>query len=241
MYLSILAFLVALVAGVSAWLGGTGVFWGVVLGLAAFVTAWILGVRLIGRRFTPLFEQAQRQVAAGSVQPAIATLKSLLPFGNWMPMLGGQLHAQLGFLEFQAGNRERAIESLTRAGRRAGDARLLLASLQTHAGKKTEALQLLADSLPWNRKHVLLHNAYAWLLNREGRRKDAIEVLNRLLAKASDEATSANLLRLQNDQRMNMASFGMMWYALGFERPPASMGAMRTAPKGFRQPPKRRG
>jgi tetratricopeptide (TPR) repeat protein len=173
-------------------------------------------------------------------QAAIATLKSALRLGDWMPLLKGQLYAQLGFLEHQAGNRSGAIGYLTQAGRRAGDAKLLLASFYVHDGKKAEALTLLADSLPFNRKHVLLHNTYAWLLSRDGRRADAIAVLNRLLAKEKDTASADNLLRLQNDQRMNMAPFGMVWYALGFERPPAHMGTLRTAPKGFREAPKRR-
>lgn len=239
MYLSLLSLVVAILVGVASWYGGAGWLGGSLLGFAAFVVTWIIGVRRIGRRIGPLFEQAQRQIQAGTLQPAIATLKNLLPIGKWIPLLTGQIHAQLGYLHHQAGKREEAIEHLSKAGRRAGDARLLLASLETQDGKKAEALKLLADSLPFNRKHVLLHNTYAWLLLREGKRDEAIAVLTKLLLKESDANTTDNRLRLQNDKRMNMAPFGMMWYALGFERPPASMGQMRTGQKGFRQAPKR--
>lgn len=239
MYLSILALLVGLAIGIGTWLIGAGWFGGGFLGFVAFAATWILGVRRIGRRLTPLLEQAQRQVASGKAQLAIATLKSILPLGKWMPLLTGQIYAQLGFLEHQAGERDQAVAYLQKAGKRAGDARVLLASLLAQDGKKAEALKLLAASQPWNRKHVLLHNVFAWLLDREGKRDEAIKVLGQLLLKESHAASAENRLRLQNDKKMTMTSFGAMWYMLGFERPPASMGQMRTAPKGFRQPPKR--
>ncbi len=240
-YLSILAFLIALVVGIGTWLLGAGWFGGSFFGFVAFAATWILGVRRISRRLQPLFEQAQRQVQSGKAQLAIATLQSILPLGKWMPLLTGQIYAQLGFLEHQAGDQEQAIEYLQKAGKRAADARVLLASLMAQNGKKADAFKLLAASQPWNRKHVLLHNVYAWLLDREGKRDEAIHVLGQLLLKTSDQATSDNRLRLQNDKKMTMTSFGAMWYMLGFESPPASMGQLRPTRKGFRQPPKRRG
>lgn len=200
----------------------------------------MIGARRIGRRLEPLLQQAQRQVGAGLVQQAITTFESLLPMAKWIPLLGGQIHAQIGFLQQQLGNQAEAVEHLTLAGRRSGDAKVLLACIQYRDGKKTEAMAQLLECTRFNRKHVLSHNVYAWLLNREGKRAEAIDLLGRLLAKESDSKTSDNRLRLQNGQKMDMAQFGMMWYALGFERPPASMGTMRTAPKGFRQAPKRK-
>lgn len=218
-----------------------GWFFGPFFGLVAFVATWFVGGRMLRRRLEPAMQQVQRQMEAGMVQPAIATLRSLLPLGRWVPLLTGNLHAHIGFLLYHSNNREEALASLERAGRRSGDAQLLLASLRFRDGKKDEAFAIFAAALPFNRKHVLLHNVYAWLLNRENRRTDAMAVLNRLLAKQANDASSDNLLRLQNDQKMNMKSFGVPWFALGFEHPPASMGELRTARKGFRTPPKRKG
>ncbi len=209
--------------------------------MVALVATWILGARRVARKLEPIYQQAQRQIAAGKVALAIESLRALLPLGKWMPLLSGQIHAQLGFLHHQNGDRDAAIDSLNKAGRRAGDAKLLLASFHFHKGDKAAAYALIEASLPFNRKHVLLHNAYAWLLHRDDRRADALVVLNKLLAKHQDEASSDNRLRLQNQQRMNMMAFGMLWYALGFERPPAAMGELRPARKGFRQAPKKRG
>jgi len=241
LYLTILSVAVGLVVGVGSWLLFAGWFGGFLLGLGAFVATWIVGARRIGRRLEPVLQQVQRQIGAGHVQPAIATLRGLLPTAKWIPLLPGQIHAQIGFLEHQVGSREAAVASLALAGRRSADAKVLLASIQYRDGKKAEALSQLEECVRFNRKHVFAHNVYAWLLNREGKRAEALQILGRLLAKESDAKSTDNRLRLQNGQKMNMTQFGMVWYALGFEHPPASMGTMRTAPKGFRQPPKRKG
>lgn len=241
MYLTLLSLAIALAVGVASYFGiDAGWFGSILLGFVAFAATWILGARRLNKRLGPAMQQVQRQIEAGHVQPALATLEGMLPMGKWMPLLTGQLQAQMGVLSYHAGQQERALKHLNQAGRRAAEAQMLLASIRYREGRKDEALTILANCEPLNRKHVLLHNLHAWLLYREGRRDDAMAVLNRLLAKQPNEAAKDNFLRLQNGQKMNMKTFGMTWYALGFERPPASMGEMRTARKGFRQPPKRK-
>ena len=52
----------------------------------------------------------------------------------------------------------------------------------------------------------------------------AIEQLRRALkVEKSNEASKENLLRLQNNRKLSMKRFGMQWYALKLEKPPASM------------------
>lgn len=241
LYLLLLSLLIAALTGVGMWYLGAGWFGGTLLGFVAFAAVWIVGMRRLARRLQPSLSQVQQQAQAGNIHGAIATLQGMLGMANWVPMLKGQVHAQLGILHHHLGDSDEAERCLQQAGRRAGDAQLLLACLRFRADRKDEAFVLLAAALPFNRRHVLLHNVYAWLLNREGRRDEAMQVLNRLLQKEKNETSKDNLLRLQNDQRMNMKSFGLPWYALGFEQPPPEMGQLRTARKGFRQPPKQRG
>ena len=94
----------------------------------------------------------------------------------------------------------------------------------------------------FNKKDVLLHNFYAFLLRKEGQVDDAIEQLNDLQKKVPEnEATIDNLKRLKNGQKMNMKPFGMTWYSLRLEKPPASMAQMPPGGrKGFRQPSKKK-
>ena len=79
-----------------------------------------------------------------------------------------------------------------------------------------------------------------WVIAAEENPVSPIAILCEKVDKKS-EATKDNLNRLQNGKKMNMKRFGMSWYALKLENPPASMrqqppGAPRP---GFRQ--KRKG
>lgn len=216
--------------------------WALFLALPIFsIAAAIVIARILGRKLQGPLQQLKRQMEEQRFELARQTLQDLLPIASWVPMLRGQLEAQLGVLVLQSGDEARAIELLGKAPPRIGDAKLLLASLLYRKGDKAACFAALAAAAKVNKKHSLLHNAYAWLLNKEERIDEAIVVLADYTKKQLvDEIAKDNLLRLQNKKRMNMRGFDLNWYALGLERPPADM-QMQQVRKGFRTPPMRRG
>lgn len=239
--------LIASAVAVLVWVGGAllsiwGWIAGFFLGLLAFAVVWIVLVRRVSKKVQPLMQQVQRQTQAQMLQPAMQSLEAALPYGRWVPLLTGQLHAQLGALAKFAGDEERALRHLQKSSRRSAEGQLMLAGMLYQRGEAARALQILQVSGAVNRKHSLLHNTRAWMLVREGRSGEAINVLSAYLKRdKNNEATKDNLLRLQNDRKLNMQRFGMEWFAVGLERPPASMGEMRQGRKGFRQAPKNPG
>ena len=230
-------------------LGFSGVFldwwhwaWGIIFTIVFSIVIWILIARRIGKQIQPAMEQVQRQMQQGHVKLAIQTLEDMLPLGKWVPMLRGQVIAQMGMLEYYQGNKDRGVELLEGASVRNADARLLLGCIRYKSGEADRALAILELASKVSKKHPLLHNTYAWLLQKEGKGEQAQAVLAAFLKKdANNGPTKDNMLRLQNKQRMNMSQFDMQWYALGLEAPPSQMGMqMRRAPKGFREPPKKK-
>lgn len=228
-------------------LGFSGVFldwwhwaWGIVFTLVFAIVIWILIARRIGKQIQPAMEQVQRQMQQGHVKLAIQTLEDMLPLGKWVPMLRGQVIAQMGMLEYYQGDKERGVKLLEGASLRNADARLLLACIRFQTGEQDRALGILDVASKVSKKHALLHNTYAWMLQKAGKGEQAQAVLAAFLKKdANNGPTKENMLRLQNNQRMNMSQFDMQWYALGLEKPQQQMGMeMRRAPKGFREPPK---
>ena len=216
--------------------------WAIFFTLVVFVAAWIVTARLVGKRLQPIMTRIQQQMQAGMVDAGMQGLRELLGKSHWMPMLRGQILAQMGMLAYQTGDHDEARKLLQQSSRRVADGQLVLAVMQYRAGDKALAFQTLQLSAAVNRKHSLLHNVWAWLLHQESRVDEAIAVLARYTKKqAIDETAKDNLLRLQNGQKLNMKSLGLIWYALGFERPPAEMGQLRQGRKGFRTPPMRRG
>lgn len=213
--------------------------WAILFGTVLFLVFWILLARRLGMKLQPAMARVQKQMEAGMFEPAMESLEAMLPMSRWIPMLRGQLLANMGMLAYHGGKQDRAVELLEGASIRAADARLMLASIHFKNGNTDRALQVLQLTSKVAKKHALLHNTYAWMLHKAGRGDEARAVLAAYLKKDGKNApTKDNLLRLQNNQRMNMGNFEMQWYALGIEAPPQTMGQMRRARKGFREPPK---
>lgn len=212
--------------------------WGIFFGLVTLIAVWIVLARRMRRRIEPGFKQMQRQVEAGLIQPAIESLEAMLPLGRWMPMLTGQIYAQIGQLAYHSGDRQKAIAMLSKSSKRVSDAQMLLASIHYKEGDQGAAFGVMDKAIAHNKKNVMLYHVYAWMLNKSGDTGAAMAVLGRHLKKDKNSRVSnENLLRLQNGNKLNMGQFGMPWYALGFEHPPQSMGQMQQARKGFRQAP----
>jgi tetratricopeptide (TPR) repeat protein len=216
--------------------------WSILFTVVLALGFWILLARKIAARLQPVMARVQKQMEAGMLQPAMESLEGLLVYGNWVPLLRGQIIAQMGMLAHYSGDKAKALSLLEGAGLRATDARLLLGCILFRNGDKERALQVLQVAGAVNKKHSLLHNTYAWLLHKSERSDDAQKVLAEFLKRSpEDPPAKDNMLRLQNRTRMTMQGFGNQWFALGLEQPPQSMGQMRRAPKGFREPPKGRG
>jgi tetratricopeptide (TPR) repeat protein len=260
MYSVLLSLALALLLGLSGlFLDWWAWYWAIPITLVALVGAWILVVRRISAQLTPAMGRIQQQMQAGHLDAAMQSLEDLLPYGKWMPMLRGQLLAQMGMIAWHGGKKDKALALLEGASLRAGDARLLLAAILFKNGDAARALSVLQVAATVNKKHALLHNTWAWMLHKSERNDEAQQVLANFQKRdATSEPTKDNLLRLQNRTRMTMHGFGVEWFALGLEQMPqqqmqmaAGMRGMRApvqgmtqqrrAPKGFREPPKGRG
>lgn len=242
MYSVILASVLALLLGWSGCLiGWWGWGWSILFTVLAFVAAWILIARRLGVLLQPAMSRVQQQIQAGHWDAAMQSLEEMLPLGKWVPMLRGQLLAQMGMLAWHGNKKEKALQLLEGASLRAPDARLLLACILFKNGDTARALSVLQVAGAVNKKHALLHNTWAWMLHKSERNDEAQTVLAAFLKRdPGNEPSKDNMLRIQNRTRMTMQAFDMQWYALGLEQPPQSMGQMRRAPKGFREPPKGR-
>ena len=81
------------------------------------------------------------------------------------------------------------------------------------------------------------------MLVKDGDREAAI---NKLLVcqkiDKNNDSTQENLSRLQNGKKLSMKRFGIGWFGLQLEKPPAQLRAAQgmTGRKGFRQKPRRR-
>ncbi len=243
MYTIIVSILVGVAVGVGYTLMGWWKTWamGIILAVLVAVTVFIIVTRVLAKKLEPEFLQAQKQIQSGASQLAIATLTGLLPMTRWQILLKGQIHAQLGLLSYALEHEDEALSHLEKAGIRAPEAQMTLAAILFRKKRWDKAKDAMDVAIKANKKQIMLYNVYAYMLNKQGEREAAIDQLQRCLKiEPSNESTKDNLLRLQNDRKMNMKKFGVQWYGLKLEKPPASM---RQAPpgmrKGFRQKQRR--
>ncbi|MCA8943423.1 MAG: tetratricopeptide repeat protein, partial [Planctomycetes bacterium] len=230
--------LLASAVGLAVWCGGAylewwGWFWGFFLGLVAMFVTFFLVMRRMAGRLRPAMERVKKQAESGMFRQAMDTMRDLVPMSRWVPMLAGQIKAQLGVLALQAGEKSRAIEYLEQSPKRIGEAKMYLAALLYRDKETDRAITVLDTAAPYQRKSALYHNLLAWMLQKQKRTDDAIARLARFAKKDDGQVTKDNLLRLQNGKKMTMKPFGMQWYMLGLERPPPSMmQQMQGGPRG---------
>jgi tetratricopeptide (TPR) repeat protein len=225
-YSILISIVVGIVVGVAYTLLGFWKTWamGIILAVVVGLTVFVLLSRWLAKRFEPRFLQAQKQLQAGSHQLAISTLEKLLPLARWQVMLEGQIYAQMGILAHALEDEKRALGYLEKAALRSPDAQMALAAIHFRRKDYTRAYQVMDTAIRASKKQIMPYHVYAWMLGKQGERDKAISELQRCLkVEPSNESTKDNLLRLQNDRKLNMKRFGLPWYALRLERPPASM------------------
>jgi len=216
---------------------------GIVLTIVVSLLSFVLLSRWMSRRIEPQFVAIQKQIQSGQMQLAIGQLEAMLPLSRWQILLKGQIHAQIGLLAYASDDDERAATHLALSGIRATEARLAFAALEYRRGRKDEAREILDVAIRANKKQILPYHVYAWMLVKDGDREAAI---NKLLVcqqvDKSNESTQENLSRLQNRKKLSMKRFGIGWFGLQLEKPPAQLRAAQgmTGRKGFRQKRKRR-
>lgn len=225
-YSILISILLGVVVGAVYTLLGFWKTWamGIILGLIVAVVGFILISRRLAKRFEPEFLQAQKQLQSGANQLAMKTLEELLPLARWQVMLKGQIYAQMGILAYGMEQEDRALKFLEKSSLRAPEARLALAAIRFRRKQYDRAFEAMDAAIQGNKKQMLPYHVYAWMLSKQGQQEKAIEKIQRALKKeSSNEASQDNLLRLQNNRKLNMKQFGMSWYALKLEKPPASM------------------
>jgi tetratricopeptide (TPR) repeat protein len=216
---------------------------GIVLTIVVGLLSFVLISRTLAKRIEPRFLAVQKQIQAGQTQLAIRQLEEFMPLGRWQILLTGQIHAQIGMLAFATGDENRAAEHLAKSSLRASEARLTFAALEYRRGRKKEALEIVDMAIRASKKQIMPYHVYAWMASKDGDREAAI---NKLLAcekiEPSNDSTKENLTRLRNGKKLSMKRFGMAWFGLQLEKPPAQLRAAQgmSGRKGFRQPKRRR-
>src|SRR5579883_227389 len=229
-------------------------YWGVVPpGLIAFVVAAALLFRRAGARLEPMMKSVEKHLAGGRRELAIKALQDGLALGRWHPLLPGQLHAQIGAIEYVAGNLDKAESELSRASRWPWVSRAFLGCVHFKRKDEKKMRQAFDVAVKVGKKEGIAWTLYAYCMIARGQREEAIKLLEQGLKNLpNDHRLQTNLELAKEGKKLKTAPYGEAWarFALDGEGPAAPRaagGAQLPAwargynPRpGFRQKPKKR-
>jgi tetratricopeptide (TPR) repeat protein len=211
----LLSLAVALAAFAIGWLAGSWSY-GLAPALLVFPVVYLVLARRSGRRLQAVVERAMGQVQAGKVDAAKETLRGALGLAGEQFLVGQQVYALLGALEYAQRNFKAARPLLEKAWTRNWQAQAMLAVLDAKAGAVEAGLKRL-DKAGWTgRKDPVFWAVGAWLLVDAGQREAALKRVAQGI-EAADGAASLKELQgaIQNDRLKKFRwaqTFGNAWY-----------------------------
>lgn len=209
--------------------GGEFEFWyGLVPGLIVFVGVFIFLARRILTQMQAIVGEAQKEFQNQQIDRGITILEKARPLAKWQFFLGAQIDGQIGSVLFMAKRFDEAEPFLRRSFKKNWVSRAQLGVLHYKRKNYDEMKEVFEEAVAANKKESLLWNLYAYCLWKQGKRDDAIEVLNRATeAIEGDDKTERNLKALKNNRKMKMRGWQMMWYQFHLDRPPVARQQFR--------------
>ena len=231
MYNLLISLAAGLLIAVAVRLGGFGWVAAIVPAVLAVAIAYVALNLRAQKRLNAIIEAAVAEAQARRFDRAIQLAKGALRLAPWLFGARGIASALVGQFLWWKGDTEAAVAHLEAAPASQWPARIMLAVARWRkrdlAGMRTIFEQAVKGRT--NRKQGLLWCAYAWLLEKEEKHADAVEVLGRAVAaNPSDEKLKSALQALQNDKKLKIGKLYIEWYNFGVEPPP------QVTPPGFR-------
>jgi tetratricopeptide (TPR) repeat protein len=217
-------------------------------GIITVIGAMILIMRAVGKKVQPTVEEAQRHLQGGRRELALKSLKQALGHKAWHPLLAGQIHAQIGALEYAGGNYDAAIAELEKASPRPWESKAFLGCAYFKKHDEKGLKKSFETAVRVGKKEGLVWTLYAWCMVARGKKEEAAEILTRALKESpADQRLQNNLELVQQGKKLKVAPYGERWAGFGLDgstpNVPKGMKGYTQRPgfrPGFRQKPIRR-
>ncbi len=263
MYNLLISIGVAVALFVVGWVVAGTVVAGVIPAILGLGAAYFLLARRSGKQLQAIMNRAMAEFSAlqGAAQPRtmaeanrmrqlqldkIAKGKEILHEGfalaPWQFLVGKQIHAQLGAIDYMQMEWAAARVNLEQAWVRNWQAMAMLACIDHREKKHDAALQRMEETKGSGKKDPLFWGIYAWIALKSGDRERAVRVANEgLQTNESSDALKAMAAAIANKKKVKVGGFEPGWFQFFPEHSPQYIDAQKQANKHGNAPNVRRG
>jgi hypothetical protein len=209
-----------LVAGAAA----AGVFvlttlaWSWVAGILPAILTFLGVGFLLFRRLSTWLEAEMRGVVellqGQRVDEARTRLESIRArWGRWVPMLDGQIDAQLGMIDYLQLKFDEALPKLERGRFRNWTAEVCIACIHYRRDRKSEAYKAFAAAAATAPKEALVYVVWATQKWRDGDREGALQAVGKGLKELPAHPLLTSIqTALANKKKLDPKTFPQTWY-----------------------------
>lgn len=233
MYNLLLALAAGILVAAGIRLGGFPLLGGIIPGVIVFLASFILLGRRIANKIQALSTAAQKELQGApmkererqqKIDKSIKLLEEGLKYDKWQFLVGSEIHAQIGMIQYMTRDLEGALPHFAKASSRNYMARAMEGALHYQKKEFDKMEQCFEQAVKSGRKEALVWAVYAWCELQRKNKDKALKIMGRgVEANPSDEKLKAGLTALQNDKKLKMKAYEPMWWQFGLEAPPMEL------------------
>ncbi len=223
---------------------------GILPALLAGGVAYFLLARRTGRQLEALMQEAGDAIQKGKIERGRKLMEQGFALAKWQFLIGEQIHAQLGALDYLQRRFTSARDHLGKAWSRNWMSKAMLACIEHREGKHDAALAQMEDVTGPGGKDPVFWALYAWLAIEAKDTDKALAVLVQGMDKNPESKALQELADLvRNKKRIKpqkaFSAFAPGWYQFFPEHMPRSQmmqmqgqrpgGYSYPQPRGFRR------
>jgi tetratricopeptide (TPR) repeat protein len=202
-------------------------WWGsLIVSLIVFAIVFVLFSRITMKKVMASIETAGKDLQAQPprFEKAVRELKDALQYSKWQLYVEGQINSQIGMIYYMKRDFSNAFPYLEKSFFKNWAATAMLAVSYMKRQKKDKMISTFDKAVQWNSKESLLWSLYAYCMVESGETVLAKEILAKGLKKIpGDEKLKDNLDNLEKGKKMNMRTYGDLWFQFHLE----SLGALQ--------------
>ncbi len=196
----------------------TAFLWSPIAGILPGILVFLLVGYFLFRRLSTQLEAEMRGVVdllqAQRIDEARTRLFAIRArWGRWVPLLAGQVEAQLGTIDYLQMKFDEALPQLEKGRYRNWTAEVCIGAVHWRRDRKPQAYQALEAAAATAPKEAMVYVVWATLKHRDGDREGALAAVGKGLKELPSHALLTSIQAvLANKRKLDTKSYPQTWF-----------------------------